>query len=309
MRPRRSRRASRRSISRPSARSSCGARRRLGQLQALLQALGDRARAQRRVTPPRERPRLHARLPEAVRQRRPRHRRQLAERAHAEALEHRRQRRRLLAHAEQRHGQRRQVGAQRGGAGGRELRPARAGGAGGGQRREARGRRPDPHRGGQRAPRRGDDALQVSPVQRAQALRVEPREPGAPGLDGRADALQPGEQALPLVGHPGRVRRHEPQRRTAGQRLPEPQPGAHAVGLGGRGRLADQLLAPRLGRQRDRPGGQRLAAAGGDRRARSGGSGRRRSRRTHVRTSDGCRATSGAPDSGRGSARCRDPLH
>ena len=45
---------------------------------------------------------------------------------------------------------------------------------------------------------------------------------------------------------------------------PSRSPALHAVGLGGRGHLADQLLAPRLGRQGDRARGQRLAAAGGD---------------------------------------------
>jgi hypothetical protein len=107
-------------------------------------------------------------------------------------------------------------------------------------------------------------------VQRAQALRVEPRDAGAAGLDRRADALEQDQQPLPLVRHPRRVGRDEPQGGAAGERLPQPQAGAHAVGLGGGGGLADQLLASRLRGQRDGPGGQGLAAAGGDRELETG---------------------------------------
>ena len=101
-------------------------------------------------------------------------------------------------------------------------------------------------------------------MQVAQAAGVEPGEAGPAGLDRRADVLERGQQALPLVGHTGRVGSDEPQRRAARERLPQPQAGAYAVGLGGRRDLADELLAPGLGGQRDRPGSQHLTAAGGD---------------------------------------------
>ncbi len=118
--------------------------------------------------------------------------------------------------------------------------------------------------------------------------------PGRPGSTAAPIALQQAEQPLPLVRHAGGVGRDEPQRRAAGERLPQPQPGAHAVGLGGRGGLADQLLAPRLRRERDRAGGQRLAPAGGDGELEAGDLDADDQERTHVRTrgkrSDGCRA-------------------
>ena len=52
---------------------------------------------------------------------------------------------------------------------------------------------------------------------------------------------------------------------TAGERLPQPQPGTDAVGLGGGRGLADQGLATDLGRERQRTRGERLSATGGDR--------------------------------------------
>ena len=101
-------------------------------------------------------------------------------------------------------------------------------------------------------------------VQLEQPARVEARDAGALGLDRRADALERGEQAIPPVGYARGVGGDQLQRRAARERLPQPQPGAHAVGLGGRRRLPDQRLAPRLGRERDRPARQLRAPAGGD---------------------------------------------
>ena len=92
-------------------------------------------------------------------------------------------------------------------------------------------------------------------------------EPGGAGLarlHRGADPLQRAHPGVPGVGDPDRVGRHEAQGRAARERLPQPQPRAQAVGLGGRGDLADELLAPRLGRQGDRPGGQHVPAPGGD---------------------------------------------
>jgi hypothetical protein len=124
-------------------------------------------------------------------------------------------------------------------------------------------------------------------VQPAQAAGVEPGGAGALGLHRGADPLQRADDPLPGVGHPGRVGRHEPQRRTAGERLAEPQAGVHAVRLGGGGRLADQLLAPQLGRERERPGGKGLAAAGGHRELEAREEDADDHARTHVRIPGG----------------------
>ena len=97
-----------------------------------------------------------------------------------------------------------------------------------------------------------------------QPARVEARDARALGLDLGADALEGGEHAVPLVGHAGRVGGDQAQARAARERLPQPQPGLHAVRLGGRGGLADQRLAARLGRERDRPARQLGPPAGGD---------------------------------------------
>ena len=101
-------------------------------------------------------------------------------------------------------------------------------------------------------------------MQAAQPALLEPGDARALGLHRGADPLEGADDALPGVGHAGRVGRDEAQRRAAGQRLPQPQAGADAVGLGGGGRLADQRLAADLRRQRQRAGGEGLAAAGGD---------------------------------------------
>ena len=98
----------------------------------------------------------------------------------------------------------------------------------------------------------------------AQPAGVEPCLAGAAGLDRRADPLERRQQAIPLVRYPGRVGRHEPQRRAAGERLPQPDSGAHAERLGGRRGLADELLAPGFGGERNGARGQRLTAPGGD---------------------------------------------
>ena len=119
-------------------------------------------------------------------------------------------------------------------------------------------------------------------MQRAQPAGAEPGGAGRAGLHRGADALQRAQAGVPRVGHADRVGRDEAQRRAARERLPQPQPGAHAVGLGRRGGLADQLLAPRLRRQGDRARPPARRARRRRRRARSAGAGRRRSR-THVR--------------------------
>ena len=256
------------------------ARGRLGQLEHLLQALGGRARAQRRVLAAREVARERAGLAEAVGQRGPRELREVAERGDAEPLQRLGERGDLGPRGEQRHRQRGEIGGEarrrvRG-----DLRPARAGAMGGGERGEARGRGADPRA----APReRGlprDGAARppgarawrvvaitvstVPPCRRRRPRSSNQAVPGRSRLDRGADALQGADDSLPGVGHAGRVGRHQAQRRAAGQCLPQAQAGADAVGLGGGGGLADQRLAADLRRQCERAGGQGLAAAGGD---------------------------------------------
>ncbi len=101
-------------------------------------------------------------------------------------------------------------------------------------------------------------------MQTTQTVRGEPGEPGSAGLNGRADALQAGQHALPCIGNARRIGRDEPERRAARQRLPQPQARAHALCLGGRRDLAGDRLAPRLRRERGWARGERLAPAGGD---------------------------------------------
>src|SRR5215217_2221648 len=240
------------------------ARGRLGQVEPLLQALGRLAGAQRSITPAREVPGQRTRGAEAVGEVGARQLGQLAEGADAEALEHDGQRGGLLAHAQEADRQRGQVGGQPGGPVRGELGPARARLRGRREGGEARGRGADASRRAERPARGGDDVLDPAAVDRPQAARVEPRDAGAAGLDRRADALEPAEQAIPFVGRARGIGSDEPQRRAARQRLPEPQPGADAERLGGGGDLADALLAPRLRRERHGAGGERLPAAGGD---------------------------------------------
>ena len=102
-------------------------------------------------------------------------------------------------------------------------------------------------------------------MQPPEPLLFEPGRAWPVRLDSGADPFQRAHQALPGVGDPGRVGRHQAQRGTAGERLPQPQARADAVGLGGGRGLADQGLATDLGRERQRAGGERLSATRGDR--------------------------------------------
>ena len=201
---------------------------------------------------------------EAIGQRGARQPGQLAEGADPEALERIRQQRDLRTREQQRDRQRGHVGGQRGGGHRGDLRAPCARATGGRQRGEARGRRAEPDRPLQRVARGGQHALERAAVQRAQAAGAEPGGAGRARLDGGADALQRAHAGIPRIGHPDRVGRQQPQRRTARERLPQPQPGAHAVGLGRRRDLADQLVAPRLRGQGDRARRQHIAPAGGD---------------------------------------------
>src|SRR3954471_23970254 len=99
----------------------------------------------------------------------------------------------------------------------------------------------------------------------AQARRVEARLAGTHGLHPRADALEPGEDALPCVGDADRIGRDEMQRRAAGEGLAHPHAGMDAEGLGGRGDLPHVLLATGLRRECRRVPEQGPATAGGDR--------------------------------------------
>ena len=121
-------------------------------------------------------------------------------------------------------------------------------------------------RGGDEGPAGGGDhALDAAAVEAAQAALLEPGDARMVGLHRGADALQRGDDALPGVGDAGRVGGDEAQGRAAGERLPQPQAGADAVGLGGGGGLADQGLAADLGSEREWARGEGFAAAGGDR--------------------------------------------
>ena len=123
----------------------------------------------------------------------------------------------------------------------------------------------------------GDHALDAPAVQAAQARAPRTRRCRAVRISTAAPIPSSAvDDALPRVGHAGRVGRDEAQRRAAGQRLPEPQAGADAVGLGGRPtsrRSAARARSPapaRAGRPRAPPGRRRR------RRARSGEGGHRR---------------------------------
>jgi HemK-like putative methylase len=83
-------------------------------------------------------------------------------------------------------------------------------------------------------------------------LSAEVRREPPLALDGRADGLQRGEHAVPLVGHAGRVGRHEPERRAARHRLAQAHPAHDPVGLGRRRDLPHHLLAPGLRGERSR---------------------------------------------------------
>ena len=244
-----------------------GAGARLRQLQRLLEALRGAARDERRVAPAREVARERPGGAEAVGERRARERGELPERADPEALERLGQRGGLRARAEQGDRQRREVGGERVAARRRPPPPPPPAAAG---RREAaataaKREEATPRRAGTSSARRVTPRTPSRPpCSVEQPARVEARDAGALGLDRGADALERGEHAVPPVGHARGIGGDEPQRRAAGERLPQPQPGAHAVGLGGRGGLPDQRLAPRLRRQRDRPARQLGPPAGGD---------------------------------------------
>ncbi len=94
----------------------------------------------------------------------------------------------------------------------------------------------------------------VDPVQ---PIRLEERTARPVRLDRGADRLEPVEDLAPERANALRVGRREPQLGTARERLPNPHPGRDAERLGRRGDLADHLLAPRLGRERDRLGEHR----------------------------------------------------
>ena len=276
VRPSRSRRASRRSMSRASARSSWGPDADSGSSSdssSVSPTLRGRSGVSR---PAREIVGDEPGGTEAIPQRGALQRRDLPERADAEPLQRLREGRRRLPPAQQRDGHAREIGRPRDLPG-----PARAGLLGRGHRGEPRRPQADARRAGVR-PRegrahRGDDTVDVPAVQPAQARGVEARLAGTDGLHPRADALEPGEHALPRVGDTDRIGWDEMQRRAAGEGLAHPHAGMDAEGLGGRGDLPHELLATGLGRERRRVPEQCSPAAGGDRELEAWKAGRRRS--------------------------------
>ena len=166
------------------------ARRRLRQLEQLLQALGGGARAQRRVAPARELARERAGGAEAVGQRGARAARASSpERADAEALQRLGQRGGLRAQAEQGDRQRRQVGGER----------VRAAGAISARRARARSAAASAAKRDGAAPMRAGapSARRAAAITPSSVPPWRPRRPRAsnqarPGgrLDRRADALQ-----------------------------------------------------------------------------------------------------------------------
>ena len=123
-------------------------------------------------------------------------------------------------------------------------------------RRSATVRRPI-RAGRRRAPRdRRDDAVERAAVEAAKAARVEAGEPGTVGLDRRADRLERPSDPLPGVGDPDRVGRHERQTRAARERLAQAHPGMDAERLGRRARpRRPAARGPAPGRGRPAPAG------------------------------------------------------
>ena len=66
---------------------------------------------------------------------------------------------------------------------------------------------------------------------------------GPLGLDRGADPLEPLQQPVPALGDADRVGWEQPQRGTAGERLPECHPRLDAIGLGG-GRTSPTACRP-----------------------------------------------------------------
>ena len=115
--------------------------------------------------------------------------------------------------------------------------------------------------GSERAAGRRQHAREVTPVNPLEAPGHEERRSRVVRLQLGPDPLQPVEHGVPQRAHALGVRRHEPQRRAARHRLPQPHPAHHAKGLGRSGHLPHHLLAPRLGRQRGRLREQSAAVA------------------------------------------------
>ena len=203
-------------MSRPSARSSCDAGGRLGQLERLLQPLGGGAGAQRRVAPAARDRAPAARPPEAVGERGARQRRELAQRADPEALERLGQRRRLRP-------------------GGAAARPAAAPGrraSAGGRGRRDSGRRARARPAAASAAKRDGAA----PEARRRAAAPGARRPARPRASRRAAA-----QAARLENHAcpgGRTRR--PRRCPPGARSAASHASATPAGSGGTSRSVGQ---------------------------------------------------------------------
>ena len=196
---------------------------------------------------------------EAIGERRPGQRGEIAERSDPEPVEAVGKGRGLVPEAQQCDGLGVQFGRPCD-----DRRAPRARADGGGERAEARRSGPDPGRAAQGAAHRRDDAVERAAVQAAKAARVEAGEPGTVGLDRRADRLECPDDPLPRVGDPDRVGRHERQTRAARERLAQAHPGMDAERLGRVRDLADELLAARLRCEGGRPLQERLAPAGGD---------------------------------------------
>ncbi len=95
----------------------------------------------------------------------------------------------------------------------------------------------------ERAPERGLETA----VQPLDSAGLEVRDPERGGIDGEAGVLERTHDLLPRELGAGRVGLDERERRTRGERLPQPHPRLHACGLGGRRHRPDQRLPLRNG--------------------------------------------------------------
>ena len=248
------------------------ARRRLGQLERLLESTRPRhARAQRRVTPAGEVASAQAGRAEAVGDRRARQRRELARACaiptRSSGVTQRVQRRGSPAMREQRDRQRRRGSrAQRRRADDRhDLGSAHARPRGRGERREARRRGADAGRERGRRGARRCSVCSSAAVQVAQRLRVEPDErragrsrPQRPIASRRASSAS---CASATPAGSGATSCRSGQRASASpSRMPARTPHASAAADGS----PIDRLAARLGRQRRRPAEQPLPSPGGD---------------------------------------------
>ena len=233
-------------MSSSSALSSCWPETASGQLELDGDRLPHRPRPQRLIAAPRQPQRAQPQPPEAIGHRVARQLREPPQRGDPEPLELVGEVITILAEppAEQRNGKWRQ-----------ELRrgPDDAGGM---HRRhigaEAAGARTESRGLSKFHPGSLEHALDPSP-EAAQAAGLEERLARAPGLDLRADPLQPPQRLFPGALGPLRVRGDQRQLGAARERLPQPHPGPQPESLGRPGDLPDQLRGAGLGGERRRP--------------------------------------------------------